>query len=333
MAESTLALTYTSLRLAIARHLGFSLDAEKWTDDQLTVIGMVTDRGLRQFYYPPKVYDNEAPHEWSFLKPTVTIDTVATYSTGTVAITETETTVTLSDGTWPTWAATHGTLVIDTTEYAISSRDSDSKLTLSSAWAEDTITAEEYSLRHNGNYDLPDDFGGIEGEITYTSSENKPPILIVGEGMIENIRRGRTTRSYPIQAAIRPKEHTATTAGQRFEIMFGPIPNAAYTLNYKKLILPQALVASTLIHPYGGAMHSETIIASCLAIAELQEEEKQGEKHNYFMQRLIASIQIDKKAYRAEYLGYNADHSDDAISDPNFVRHPNTFLVTYNGET
>lgn len=328
MAESTLSSQYDDFREAIAHYLGMSLTSSSWSTNDEATIAMILKRGLRQFYYPPRLYPNEAPHQWSFLKPVETLATVATYSTGTIAIAITETTVTLTTGTWPSWAATHGTLVVDGTHYEIASRTSNSEIELSSAWTEDTETAATYSLQHDGNYDLDDDFGGIDGRMSYEPAENKADIQIVGEGKIRSLRSVYTTRSNPVYAAIRPKKHAATTVGQRFEVMFYPIPNDAYTLSYRKIILPSALVETTLTYPYGGAMHAETIEASCLAIAELQENEVIGVKHKYFMERLSASIEIDKTAYRTEYFGYNGDNSD-AIHRADRFKHERNSTVDY----
>jgi len=330
--ESTLSSQYSDLQKAIGHSYGIGMDTDNWTENQTSIVDMIIKKGLRQFYFPPRVYEGEAPHEWGFLKPTVTLDTVGSYSTGTIAITNGETTVTLSDGTWPSWAYTHGTLVVDNTEYSIASRDSDTELTLSSAWSEDTITEDDYTLRHNGNYDLPDDYGGIEGNMTFEPSEFKPGIRIVGEGRIRSLRSGQTTRQYPRYAAIRPKT-TDGTGGQRFEVLFFPIPNDAYALSYKKLILASALTAVTK-YPYGGAMHAETIEASCLAALELQEDEQRGPKYQHFMERLAASIQIDKKSNSADYFGYIGDNSDAVHRDsPSRVHTPTmTNFVTYNGD-
>ena len=165
----------------------------------------------------------------------------------------------------------------------------------------------------------------------HEEGENKPNVRIIGEGKIRSLRSGTTSRTYPLYAAIRPKKQTTTTTGQRFEIMFFPIPDVAYTLSYKMLVLPELLVDSTITHPYGGATHAETIIASCLAIVESQEDETRGVKWQEFMDRLAASIQIDKRMISAEHFGYNRDNSDSAQSSGS-RRHPQTFLVTYNGE-
>ena len=85
MAEATSSLTQTDLNLAIAHYLGLSLDASAWSADDLTIIDMALQSGLRMFYLPPKVFDTENPHEWSFLRPIGSLTTIASYSTGTVS--------------------------------------------------------------------------------------------------------------------------------------------------------------------------------------------------------------------------------------------------------
>lgn len=339
MTESTLSTTFTEIRLAIAHFMGIDVNPANWDDDQTAIINLNLKRGLRQFYFPPPVLQQTGkrtamtlpPHEWSFLKPITTLDLIGSYSTGTIAITLTGTTVTLTTGVWPSWTATNGTLVVDNVAYEIASRTDDTHIELSAAWAEATETAASYTLRHNGNYDLPDDFGGIEGDMIDEEGSNKPRVRIIGEGKIRSLRSGSTSRTDPQFAAIRPKKHTTTTTGQRFEIMFFPIPAVTRTLSYKMLVLPSMLVDTTITHPYGGAAHAETILASCLAIVESQEDEKRGEKWQEFMDRLAASIQVDKKMISADYFGYNRDNSD-SVQSAGSRRHPQTFLVTYNGE-
>ncbi len=111
MAESTLSTTYTELQQEIAAYLALGRDSSGWSATEAASIAVVLKRALRQFYFPPPV-GNERPHEWSFLKPVTTLDTIAPYSTGTIAVVITGTTVTLTTGVWPSWTATHGSLVV-----------------------------------------------------------------------------------------------------------------------------------------------------------------------------------------------------------------------------
>jgi len=339
MTESTLSTTFTEIRLAIAHCMAIDVDPTNWDADQTAIINLILKRGLRQFYFPPPSIVQSGQrtgislpaHEWSFLKPITELTLIGSYSTGTIAITITGTTVTLTTGVWPSWTATNGTLVVDNVAYEIASRTDDTHIELSDAWTEDTETAASYTLRHNGNYDLPDDFGGIEGSMIRDEGSNKPDVRLIGEGKIRSLRAGTTSRTDPEYYAIRPKVQVTTT-GQRFEVMFFPIPSVASTLSYRMLVLPELLVATSIEYPYGGATHAETIIASCLAIVESQEDEVRNVRWKEFQDRLAASIQIDKKMISADYFGYNRDGSD-GIHSSGSRRHPQTFLVTYNGNT
>ncbi len=353
MAESTLSITYTELQFAVAHFLGLGPVAA-WTDEDTAVIDMVISSGLRQFYFPPPVMEDgritQQPHEWSFLKPIDTLATIAPYSTGTIAITISTTTVTLTTGVWPAWTATHGSLVVGTAEYVIASRTDDTHLELASAWTEDTETAAEYTLKHNGNYDLPDDFGGMEGNLVIESENYKPNIIIIGEGRIRSLRQqspqnvGSGSTTTPYYAAIRPKEHTTTTVGQRFEIMLFPLPSTVLTISYVKRILPEMLVTTTIEYPYGGMEHAETLRAACVAAAEEQENGNRMDgsavfdKKKLFGERLAASIALDKRKNNVDYFGYNTDHSDQKHKAGRYGDHRNdrrghcdNTLVTYNG--
>lgn len=333
MAESTLSLNYAEMRIAIAHYLGLTLTSTDWSADEIVLINMILKRGLRQFYKPPKIRTDQEPHRWSFLSPTTTLTTIASYATGTLAITEDDATVTLSDGIFPSWTATHGTLVVGTTEYAIDSRTDDTHLELSAVWPEDTITAEEYTLRHNGNYDMDEDFGGMDGRyLTHGEGVNKPDILIVNEATIRKMRASTTSRGEPQNVAIRPKNTTVTSSvGQRFEVMFYPIPNDAYTLYYRKIV-QIGVVTSILAYPLGGMAYGEAILASCLAVAEQQENGVRGPEWESFISNLTSAIQEDMTAMQTDYHGYNSDDSD-AIHRKGRGRHrdPNV-IATYNGE-
>ncbi len=344
MAESTLGTTYTELREEIASYLGLSRTEGNWSVTDKAKIAVILKRALRQFYFPPKVGQDE-PHEWSFLKPVTTMVTIAPYSTGTIAVTITGTTVTLTDGVWPAWTATHGSLVVDTTEYVIATRTDDTHLELASAWTEDTETEAEFTLKHDGDYDLPDDYGGMEGELVIESENYKPNIVLVGEGRIRSLRQMRPQNnitsgtSTPYYAAIRPLTHSVTTTGQRFEIMFYPLPNAVYTLSFVMRVLPQMLVDTTIEYPYGGTMHAETLLAACLSVAEEQENgnrrdgDKTYDKNDLFKERLAASIGLDRQVVRIDYYGYNRDNSDAVHRDDPRSRHHRGWrgdnLVTY----
>lgn len=326
MSESTLETTYTELKQEIGHYLGLTRDTTAWDTEETADVEVMLKRALRQFYFPAPVMEDgrisQRPHDWSFLKPVTTIDTIAPYDTGTIAITVSTTTVVLTTGVWPSWTATHGSLIVNNTEYVIASRTSDTDIELAESWTEDTETAAEFVLKHDGNYDLPDDYGGMEGYMVVESTNFKPEIVLVGEGRIRAWRQqmpvnvSTTSTGTPQYAAVRPKVHSVTTTGQRYEIMFYPIPSTVETISYKMRVLPDKLVDTTLTHPYGGTAHAETLLAACLAVAEEQgDDNKRGgspvtDKKKLFDERLAASIQFDKRINSVEQYGYNGDNSD-----------------------
>jgi len=306
MAESTLSMGYAEYRAELGDYLGYGRTTGNWSAAQITQVQAHMDSGLRQFYSPPPLPTKPRGHQWTFLHPVTTIATVAAYSTGTV--TSASAVVTLTGGTFPSWAATNGTLVVDSTEHSIASRDGDTQITLDSA-PSSAFSADSYTLNHDGNYDLPDAFGSIESRFTFDAADNKyEPLRVVNEEQIRNMRQRPSADSWPRYAAIRPKATTGS-AGLRFEVMFWPTPNAAYTLSYAYTALPGKLTTS-LPYPLGGMLHAETILASMLAAAEQRANGEKGIMWNTFMERLGASIVIDGKATTASFLGYNGDASD-----------------------
>ncbi len=327
MTESTLSLTRTQLREEIGHFLGYKRTTSAWSTSQIADIDAALNKGLRQFYFPPKITPADSAHRWSFLKPIDTLVTIDSYDTGTISVNDSSATVTLATGTWPSWTATHGTLVISTVEYAIATRDSDAQITLTTNYDGDgsNLSGGSYTLRHDGNYDMDDDFGGIVGEMTFGAVTQYQTIKVVGEGQIRQARQQISTRARPQFVAIRPKESDGTD-GQRYEAMFYPVPGAVYTLSFRKRILVDALTA-TIKNPYGGMEHSETILASCIAAAELQSEDTKSVRWDEFMERLSASVDGDRKAYSQDFYGYNSDNSD----IPEYgIR--NETVVTVNGE-
>lgn len=101
-------------------------------------------------------------HSWNYYQRQRLLQTSAVYSTGTIAVDVTggahERMVTLSDGTWPTWAAL-GRLIIDGVHYEVKSRESSTIITLepNSYPTSDVASGTAYQIYQSG-YLLPADF-------------------------------------------------------------------------------------------------------------------------------------------------------------------------------
>ena len=95
--------------------------------------------------------------DWNYYKTQYTLTTSAPYSTGTVAVTASTRVVTLSSGTWPTWAA-QGTIRIGSANYQVYSRDSGTQVTLeaANAPASNVASRTSYTIYQN-QYRLPSD--------------------------------------------------------------------------------------------------------------------------------------------------------------------------------
>lgn len=154
-------------------------------------------------------------------------------------------------------------------------------------------------------YELPAEFGGIEGRLTVlSSSDSHLPIQLVHEGVIRAMfsaqpgAKGRITH-----ASI---EHLP--AGRtRHRLLVFPKADAAYVLQFRMLIHGPKL-STDYPYPFGGVQHSQTILESCLAAAERFRGDMDGHHRAAFYERLAASVEVDKQQ-RPEYTSYMADPS------------------------
>lgn len=88
------------------------------------------------------------------------------------------------------------------------------------------VVADDYA------YDLPDDFGAMEGVFTYATGITSVQFSMVGEGRIRALRAGSDSSSSPHMFAIRPKV-TVAGSSTRWEVILWPTPQTTYTLHYR----------------------------------------------------------------------------------------------------
>lgn len=181
--------------------------------------------------------------------------------------------------------------------------------------------------------ELPDDFGQFEGMITVATADGTTvtePVPIVGEGMIrQQYAKLPEATGRPALAAVRPKKGTGAERGQRFELFLFPQADEDYTLTFAMYLVGEALTGERP-YAYGGGAHAETILESCLAIAEQRLDDAIGVKTAKFMERLAASIALDRRV-KPQHLGYNGDGSD--VRDMRLRQRPEHWRnpITVNG--
>lgn len=167
-------------------------------------------------------------HAFSYLTRRRLLQTVASYSTGTVAFDFTggtyERQLTLTTGTWPSWAG-YGRVVIGDVHYDIDERKSSSIVTLTSqSNPGEDVASTTYTL-YRSSYPLPVDFKEFVANGLWERSQEYP-IRIYEPGIHNQALQSLLgDPSTPEHATIRS---TGKYLGGR-ELVFGPPPNAALT--------------------------------------------------------------------------------------------------------
>ncbi len=178
-------------------------------------------------------------HDWSYYQSMFRVVTAGTYTTGTVAYDATggtyERMVTLTSGTWPTWAGS-GVLKIGSIAYPVSSRKSATVLTLddSAAPSTDIASGTAYTL-YRDTYPLPDGFTAMGDPVDVANG-------IANLSYVPLDRIIRAGRS--LEGPSRPRLYTVLGRPERdggMALRLWPGPDAAYTLDFAYRRRPRAL--------------------------------------------------------------------------------------------
>lgn len=142
------------------------------------------------------------------------------------------------------------------------------------------------------SYDLPEDFSGLMGGLTYSAGSGYAPPLLLEVERVRRLLSQSTAQARPQYFSVSAR---ATHERSRYETLVHPVPDAAYTLTGVYLIEPDILDDDNP-YPLGGAVHSETVLESCLAAAEktLNPESGEGIHAQRFHELLLASIELDR---------------------------------------
>lgn len=168
-------------------------------------------------------------------------------------------------------------------------------------------------------YDLPDDFAGIiEGVLTWgTGNANREPVRVVSDAVYRKALQVDTATGRTRIATILPKSDAGDVATDgtpdnptAFEILLHPIPDEDdLVLSFRYMAIQDAVTSG--IAPIGGALHADTIVAACrYAASEIAEPKLQQYHKSIFMERLAASVSLDRRITSVSSLGYNGDNSD-----------------------
>jgi hypothetical protein len=168
---------------------------------------------------------------WPWLHTAGRVNLNAAYNTGSIAVTNGSAVVTLTAGTWPTWAAS-GELYVQGLPQPILSRDSGTQLTLVNAWGEATASGLVFIIAQH-SYSLPGDCQRIEeimGGNTWPWGPD-PVSAATLEVQRTLIQSGLT---YPALFAIR-----------KDQLLVWPFPSANKMVNLTYFRRPASLVNSS----------------------------------------------------------------------------------------
>ncbi len=312
--------------------LSASAGASYWVvplfPDQATDLIDCYRSGLRTFYNPPVLPGERFAHRWSFLFPETTVTTNAAYGTGTIQIAAGV--VTLTGGTWPTWAASGELTATGLARYTVASRDSGTQLTLTDT----TVTLAAGTNYSIGQWVFPlsADFAALVGPLTFDSNGYAAWIQVpfTSAQAIHVQRAPFPITGRPLEAALRQKETFDPTIGTRYELLLWPTPNAEYTLRYRYECNPNNLDA-TNAYIRGGQPHMETMLEAVLAACEQKLNDQIGMHKQLFMERLAASVSHDRKAGSPDSIGFDhLSQLDDSLRPTDYHDWFRT-TATYNG--
>lgn len=184
-----------------------------------------------------------------------------------------------------------------------------------------------HTAANQKDYDLPADFGGLVGKITFSDSDNGVmPIEICSANEISKRRQldGSSNTGKPIYAAS-DQQLPTQLAGTRYRLMLWPTPDADYTLAYQSIYNPAPLSEANP-HPPGGPMFSNLLKAAIFAEFEARFNDGQTTWAQQFTTALVAAV-AHEGAMDPDTIPYPV-HAEAAFSNhPQFCRNRGT--ITY----
>lgn len=176
--------------------------------------------------------------------------------------------------------------------------------------------------------ELPGGLGRVVGQFHYAASVHHPSIPQLPEDRFQAFKTSSSSSGYPQVACVRHKAKEAGR-GQRLEVEWWPVPDAAYTLTYKFEAYSGKL-SDDNPYPLGGMKHSELVLESCLSVAEQSGNDERGLHTAEFERLLVAAIEQDRKV-GSTHFGPMGDRSEAGAWLPRRGDTGSTHTVSYNG--
>lgn len=294
--ESTAALGFGDLMAVVAERAGYgyrTTQAAGLSAEEEIEIGLYVAEGQRDLYLS---------YDWSFLKPVATSTLWATTTAATTMAVagEDNATITASAATFYPTMIGH-TIVSMNGSYVISGYMSPTVVTVATDASADD--GEAFQITADGSYRLPDDFGGLLGDVFFQANEGRwIPLANTGVAELLGLLQVSTGTGRPTVCTVESIV-TSGAIGQRSNLLVSRIPNSNYTVRYQYQVLSDELAAGG--YPYGGARHAETLKYACFAALERGKWRiADGPDQRNYNRLLALSIRADQRGARAGTLGF-----------------------------
>jgi hypothetical protein len=175
--------------------------------------------------------------------------------------------------------------------------------------------------------DLPDDLSRVLGDFYFEPDNYFRSIVQVSEAQLQVYLQRSTDTSIPKYFSVRHKTSDGLT-GQRLEVAWWPVPDAAYTLTYRYEAYAGQL-DDTNEYPLGGMKYSELVKESCLAVAEQSANDEKGLHWDNFVSLLGAGVARDRKI-GASYFGPMGGSRGESVTSRQVQ---SSYPITYDGVT
>jgi len=295
-ASSESVTSYSSLQNRVGHYL-FGIRSGFSADQVLDINDCVQD-GLKRVY---------TAHDWSFLHPLADVVTTAPYATGTITVAAGV--VTLTGGTFPTWAA-DGVLKVDNQYYSVASRDSATQITLDATTATVSTAASYQLARPEIPLDAAFDAVSPDSDLTYYPSPERwyPPVKQTADVTIRHLEGNNPEFSRPSLYSVRTVTFDPTV-GSRKVLALYPTPDQAYTLRVPMILRP-VLIDEVNLYAIGGEVLSQVILEACLAAAETNFEERDHVHQKRFVELIGLAIRDDQERSTPTSLGRDAPRGE-----------------------
>lgn len=321
MAEPTLTLDYNALAAEIGEQLGFTSDSSKWAvEGRQARIDRIIGSGLRKVL---------TAHNWNFFRPNATLNAFST-TKGTSGTNTSTTIVATTSLFYPEMIGQKVVYDTSATSFTITGYTSATTVTVDSDPSAESSNA--FTITPDGRYRLPDNFGGLYGELTFAPDITSIPIRVLGEQALRRKIQVNNDLGRPAAAAVRPVI-LDSTVGQRHELLLHPIPDKLYLLDYRFTVLLKVIDATNKFSGMSEA-YSECLLAACRAVAEQRFFDTKDIDDTEYKEMLALCVRQDRLRAAPETYGYNADRSEvSGVYSHRTAREVVSAAVTYNGVT